>query len=50
VSTTTILLKAKRLAEENKTENCRAYPSWAFRLMRRNNKKSMQYFNTRNRR
>jgi hypothetical protein len=36
VSTTSILLKAKRLAEENKIENFKAYPSWAFRFMRRN--------------
>jgi transposase-like protein len=37
VSTTSILLKARRLAEENKIENFKAYPSWAFMLMRRNN-------------
>jgi transposase-like protein len=37
VSTTSILLKAKRLAEENKIENIKAYPSLAFRFMRRNN-------------
>jgi hypothetical protein len=38
VSTTGILLKARRLAEDNKTEkNFKAYPSWAFRFMRRNN-------------
>jgi hypothetical protein len=36
VSTTSILLKA-RLAEENKVENFKAYPSWAFSFMRRNN-------------
>jgi hypothetical protein len=33
---TSILLKARRLAEENKIENFKAYPSWAFRFMRRN--------------
>jgi hypothetical protein len=32
-----MLLKARRLAEENKIGNFKAYPSWAFRLMRRNN-------------
>jgi hypothetical protein len=37
VSTTSILLKARRLAEENKIENLKAYPSWAFRFMRINN-------------
>jgi hypothetical protein len=37
VSTTSILLKARRLAEENKIENITAYPLWAFRFMRRNN-------------
>jgi hypothetical protein len=37
VSTTSILLKARRLAEENKIENFKAYPSWAFGFMRRNN-------------
>jgi hypothetical protein len=37
VSTTGILLKTRRLAEENKIENFKTYPSWAFRFMRRNN-------------
>jgi hypothetical protein len=30
-------LKARRLAEENKIENFKAYPSWVFMFMRRNN-------------
>jgi hypothetical protein len=30
VSTNRILLKARRLAEENKIENFKAFPSWAF--------------------
>jgi hypothetical protein len=33
VSTTSIFLKAKRLAEENKIENFKAYPSWALGFM-----------------
>jgi hypothetical protein len=37
VSSSSILLKARRFAEENKIENFNAYPSWAFRFMRRNN-------------
>jgi transposase-like protein len=37
VPTTSILLKARRPAEENKIENFKAYPSWAFRFMKRNN-------------
>jgi hypothetical protein len=37
VSTNSILMKAKRLAEENKIENFKAYPSWAFKFIRRNN-------------
>jgi hypothetical protein len=37
VSTTSILLKSRRLADENKI-NFKAYPSWAFRFMRRNNR------------
>jgi hypothetical protein len=36
VSTTSILLKARRLAEDNKIEKFKVYPSWAFRFMRRN--------------
>jgi hypothetical protein len=37
MSTTSIVFKASRLAEEKKIENFKAYPSWAFRFMRRNN-------------
>jgi transposase-like protein len=37
VSTTSILLKARKLAEQKKIENFKAYPSWACRFMRRNN-------------
>jgi hypothetical protein len=35
VSTTSILLKARRLSEENKIDNFKACPSWAFRFMRK---------------
>ncbi|KAG8235762.1 hypothetical protein J437_LFUL015383 [Ladona fulva] len=37
VSTTSLLLKAKGLAEEYKIENFKAYPSWGFQFMKLNN-------------
>jgi hypothetical protein len=37
ISTVRVLQESKRIAQEDNTKDFKAYPSWVFRFMKRNN-------------